>query len=197
MTDRPMTPAAGAGPEPYSRYAASVPPSGCTLVDLIWRKGEIEYWIRFGRFRFKWVQDFERRTLGFAPGSVFAFVRWTANGFGTTASRIDILRAVEAGQPCQTVPHVQPGAETLLKLHGWPRVARVLEAIDRIEAIGIPPGDVAPDYWRHLHHRLSANEAPHRYTRLRHAAWLKRSAVMPDPRTGAEASEARPEGRSP
>ncbi len=177
MTDRPMRPSIGTGPDGH--VAAPVPPSSCTLVDLTWREGEIEYWIRFGRPCFQRIHDRERRTLGFAPGTIFAFVRWTANGYGTTASRIDILRAVDAGQPCQTVPFIQPGAEILLKLHGWPRVARVLEAIDRIEAIGIPPGDVAPDYWRHLHHRLSANEAPRRYTRLRHAAWLKRREVMP------------------
>ena len=43
------------------------------------------------------ILDRRRRVLSFAPGSIFAFVRWAANDFGTIVSRIDILRAVPAG----------------------------------------------------------------------------------------------------
>jgi Protein of unknown function (DUF2840) len=48
------------------------------------------------------------------PGSIFAFVRWASNDFGTIISRIDILRAVAPGQRCVTVPYVRPGREALL-----------------------------------------------------------------------------------
>jgi len=37
-------------------------------------------------------------------GSIFAFVRWTSNDYGTVLSRIDILRAVEPGERYSTVP---------------------------------------------------------------------------------------------
>ena len=53
------------------------------------------------------ILDKRRRILSFAPGSIFAFVRWTSNDFGTVISRIDILRAVAPGQRCATVPYVQ------------------------------------------------------------------------------------------
>ena len=83
-------------------------------------------------------------------------------------SRIDILRAVTAGQRCSTVPYVKPGGEILLRLSGWPKVERVLRLIDAIEALGIDPADAAPDYWHHVHNRLSVNETPRAYTKSRH-----------------------------
>jgi Protein of unknown function (DUF2840) len=53
----------------------------------------------------------------------------------------------------------------------------VLEAIEVVEALGIDPADVAPDYWRHVHDRLSADR-PRSYTQSRHHAWLRRKRVM-------------------
>ena len=113
------------------------------------------------------------------PGSVFAFVRWISNDFGVAVSRIDILRAVATGQRCSTVPYVKPGGEILLRLSGWPKVERVLQLIDAVEALGIDPADAAPDYWHHVHNRLSVNETPRAYTKSRHQAWLHRRKVAP------------------
>ena len=115
--------------------------------------------------------------LSFAPGSIFAFVRWTSNDFGTALSRVDVLRAATPGQRYSTVPWVHPGGESLLRLSGWPKVERVLQLIDAVEALGIDPADAAPDYWHHAHNRLSVNETPRAYTRTRHQAWLHRRRV--------------------
>lgn len=145
-----------------------------TRVELIWQEKEIEFWLRFGHPRAEQIVDAHRRVVGFAPGAIFAFVRWHANEYGTIASHLTIACAVRTCDPCQSHPFIDPGAEILLKLDGWPRVTRALEAIDVIEAMDISPEDVAPDHWRHLHHRLAAREAPRGYSRLRHAAWLKR-----------------------
>ena len=65
-----------------------------THVELIWFEKRIEQWIRFGRDVAEQILDRRRRILSFAPGSMFAYVRWAANDFGTVVSRIDILRAV-------------------------------------------------------------------------------------------------------
>jgi hypothetical protein len=102
-----------------------------------------------------------------------------SNDFGTVVSRIDILRAVAAGQRCSTVPYVKPGGEIILRLSGWPKVERVLQLIDAVEALGIDPADAAPDYWHHVHNRLSVNETPRAYTTSRHQAWLHRRKVAP------------------
>jgi hypothetical protein len=123
------------------------------------------------------IVDRRRRTVAFRPGSVFAFIQWAANDYGTVLSRIDILKAVLPGEPRQTVPNVRPGGELLLGVDGWPKVQKVLEHIDAIEAINIDPCEVAPDHWRHVHHHMRAGTAPRAYTRLRHEAWLKRRTV--------------------
>jgi hypothetical protein len=153
--------------------------SDLTSVELLWLEKRIENWIRFGRVAEEQILDKRRRIVSFAPGSIFAFVRWTSNDFGTVTSRIDIIRTVAPGQRCATVPYVRPGGDILLRLSGWPRVERVLQLIDTVEALGIDPADAAPDYWHHVHNRLSVNEAPRPYTRSRHQAWLHRRRITP------------------
>lgn len=148
-----------------------------THVELIWVEGRIEYWIRFGRVAKEQILDRHRRIVSFAPGSVFALVRWRSNDYGTIMSRIDILRAVNPNEPHQTLPCVRPGAESLLRLTGWPKVQQVLQATDAIDALGIDPADVAQDYWHHVHNRITAAETPRVYTIARHAACLKRRSA--------------------
>ena len=150
-----------------------------THVELIWIEKRIEQWIRFGRDVAEQILDRRRRILSFAPDSVFAYVRWAANDFGTVISRIDILRAVALGEAYSTIGYVRPGGEILLHLSGWPKVERVLQAIDAIEQLGIHPADACPDHWRHIHNRLTAGEEPRPYLRERHAAWLKRRRIGP------------------
>ena len=151
--------------------------SDLTHVELLWLEKRIENWIRFGHHAEEKVLDRQRRILSFAPGRLFAFVRWVSNDFGTVISRIDVIRTVAPGQRCATVPYVRPGGDILLRLSGWPKVERVLQIVDAVEALGIDPADAAPDYWHHVHNRLSVNEAPRAYTRSRHQAWLHRRRI--------------------
>lgn len=152
--------------------------SDLTKVELLWVKKRIENWIRFGRVAQEAILDRNRRIVSFTPGGIFAFVRWASNDYGTILSRIDILRAVKPGERCSTVPYVRPGGEILLHLAGWPKVEKVLQAIDTVETLGINPADAAPDYWHHVHNRLSVDEQPRRYTYTRHEAWLHRRRIM-------------------
>ena len=150
------------------------PPDNLTHVELIWIEKQIEHWIRFGHEVAEQILDRRRRILSFAPNSVFAYVRWARNDFGTVASRLYILRAVTPGEPYSTVAYVRPGGEILLRVSGWPNVERVLQAIDTVDAAGVDPADACPDHWRHVHNRLAAGDMPRPYTRERHLAWLKR-----------------------
>ena len=145
-----------------------------THVELTWREKQIEHWIRFGHDVEETILDRRRRVLSFAPNMVFGFVRWAANDYGTVVSRLDIVRAVPAGEPYQTLPFVRPGGEILLRVSGWPKVQRVLQMIDAVEALGIDAADVAPDHWRHVHNRLRAGDEPRRYTCDQHRAWMLR-----------------------
>ncbi|PKU22936.1 DUF2840 domain-containing protein [Telmatospirillum siberiense] len=150
-----------------------------TRVELTWVEKQIENWIRFGRVVEDKVLDRRRRVVGFAPNSLFAFVRWTSNDYGTVSSRIDIVRAITLGERYQTLPFVRPGGDILLHINGWPKVERVLQAIDAVEGLGLDPADAAPDHWRHVHNRLTAGHQPRAYTRERHDAWLLRRSVAP------------------
>lgn len=169
-----MTPASGADVS-----ASQVSSAALTHVELTWREKQIEHWIRFGRDVEETILDRRRRAVGFAPNTVFAFVRWAANDFGTIVSRIEIVRAVQRGEPYQTLPFVRPGGEILLRSSGWPKVQRVLQIVNAIEALGIEAADVAPDYWRHLHNRLDAGDEPRPYDHDRHRAWLLRRKTQP------------------
>jgi Protein of unknown function (DUF2840) len=162
---------------PQSHSTKEVVVGDLTTVELLWLEKRIENRIRFGRSVSENLVDRNRRVLSFAPGSIFAFVRWASNDFGTVLSRIDILRAPTPGQRYSTVPWIKPGGESLLRLSGWPKVERVLQLIDAVEALDIDPADAAPDYWHHVHNRLSVNETPRPYTRSRHQAWLHRRRI--------------------
>ena len=70
-----------------------------------------------------------------------------------------------------------PGADILLRVSDWPKVAQVLAAIDQVEALGLQPEDACPDHWRHAHNRITAGQPPRLYTRERHTAWLLRRRI--------------------
>ncbi|MGV0821039.1 DUF2840 domain-containing protein [Martelella sp. AMO21009] len=150
-----------------------------TRVELTWIEKRIEHWIRFGHVADEQILDRKRRIVSFAAGSIFAFARWAANDYGTIISRIDIVHAVAPGAPYQTLPFVRPGGDILLKITGWPKVEQVLQAVDAIEALDIDPVDVAPDYWRHVHNRLTVAQEPRSYTRTQHHAWRLRQRAEP------------------
>lgn len=149
-----------------------------TYVELVFYRDRVERWLRFGRVVDEHLVGCRHRFVGLAPGAVFAFVRWAASNRGAGVSRLDILQAVHRSEPCSTVPGVTPGAEILLRLSGWPRVKRALEAVDAIDTLSVDPADAAPDYWRHVGQRLAAGVRPRGYTAERHAAWLARRELM-------------------
>ena len=159
-----------------------VPPShrrtvALTHVELTWIEKKIEHWLRFGRRAEEKILDRRRSISSFKPGSIFAFVRWASNDFGTVISRMDIVRAVEPGARLQTLPFVRPGGEILLRVDSWPKVERVLQAIDAVEQLGIDPADACPDHWRHVQNRLASGDAPRPYASERHRAWLLRRRI--------------------
>ncbi len=152
-------------------------PLGLTQVELLWDEGKIARWIRFGRPVDSRIIDRQRSVLFFAPGSIFAFVRWQSNDFGTVLSRIDILPALDPQEAMTSIGFMRPGGEILLRMSGWPKVQQVLQAIDGIEQAGFEAADVCPDHWRHVHNRLSVGQRPREYTKERHAVWFSRRAL--------------------
>lgn len=169
-----------AAPRMRGGPAPSLPPTETfTHVELTWIEKKIEYWIRFGKEARETILDRHRRIVSFHPDTIFAFVRWASNDYGTVISRIDIVRTIAPGEAYQTLPFVRPGGDILLKIEGWPKVEQVLHLIDAIEAMDLDPADAAPDYWRHVHNRMAAGHQPRAYSRDQHQAWLKRRRIVP------------------
>ena len=153
--------------------------SELTHVELLWVKKRFENWIRFGHIEEEHRLDPQWRVVSFAAGASslsFAGRRMTT---GRSLSRIDIMRAVGPGERYSTVPYVRPGAESLLRVSGWPKVEKVLQAIDVVQALDVDPADAAPDHWRHVHNRLFVGQQPRPYTLSRHQAWLHRRKFVP------------------
>ena len=153
-------------------------PKNLTDVDCIWIKGVQENWIRFGNAVSDRILDRKRRVMSFAPGSIFAFIRWQSNDYGTIHSSIMIVRATRSGEAFSTTPHIHPGGEILLTIRGWPKVQQVLQCIDAVEALDVDAALVAPDYWRHVHNRICVGEVPRSYTLARHKAYLDRLRLV-------------------
>jgi Protein of unknown function (DUF2840) len=148
--------------------------SALTEVELAWIEKRMEHWLRFGKHVAERIIDAQRRVVSFAPGSVFAFVRWQSNDFGTVYSRIDIVRAIAPSEAHQPLPFVRPGGDILLHVEGLSKVERVLRIIDAIDLAQMDPAEVSPDYWTEVHNRLAARFEPRRYSFTRHNAWLAR-----------------------
>lgn len=166
--------AAGDRRPPATPICASDGDPPLTHVTLVWRQGVKEDWLRFGMPVAGRIIDRRTRVESYAPGQVFALVRWASNDYGTRRSQILIVRAVGHGQPYSTLPQVDPGGEILLSVRGWPKVRTAFGLIDAIEQAGFDPCDIAPDHWRHVHNRLSAGMPPRPYDRRRHRAWSLR-----------------------
>ncbi len=168
----------GAAPSSQPAEARASDGPDLTHVTLFWREGKHEDWLKFGKPVADRIVSRSERIESYAPGQVFALVRWASNDYGTIRSSLDIVRAVEPGESVTPVTQVDPGGEVLLDVHGWPKVARVFRLIDAIEASGIDPCEVAPDHWRHIHNRMAAREVPRDYSPARHRAWLQRKAWL-------------------
>lgn len=148
-----------------------------TEVELIWIEKRLQQWIRFGRHAAERIVTRHTRVLSYRPDAVFALVRWTANAFGTVHNRIDIVRAVGIDEDYTTLPFVRPGGEIYLSLTGWRKVGEAVALIDAIEAAGVDPSEVSPDYWRHMQSRLSVGEPVRPYGRQRHTLYLRRKEL--------------------
>lgn len=174
---RPCADGGSAPPAANASTQSGNPP--LTHVTLVWQEGVREDWLRFGRPVAERIVDRRTRIESYAPGQVFALVRWAANDYGTVRSTLDIVRAVGRADALTTVPQVDPGGELLLSLRGWTRVRRALVLIDALEAAGTDPCEAAPDHWRHVHNRLAAGLQPRPYAPARHRAWLRRRKLRP------------------
>lgn len=127
-----------------------------TRATVLFVDGKVNDRVRFGRPAAERIIDRRRRVDLFAPDSLFGYVQWRANRFGTELWRFWVLRSGRPGERLETVPGIAPGAHILLSLAGQARVTRALELVDAVEAEGLDPSTVPESYWRTAQNRLAA-----------------------------------------
>lgn len=126
-----------------------------TEVELYWTRGTCEHWLRFGKPVATRISRQRRRVESYAPGQIFALVRWASDHHGSVLSQIEVLQAAGNDEPIEQVPDVTPGALTLLSARTWRQVRRVFALIEAVEALGVDPCDLGPAFWRDIHNRLA------------------------------------------
>lgn len=148
-----------------------------TRVELAFYPEHLNYWLRFGKPVDRIELDKRRSLAVFEPSQVFGYVRWSANEFGTQEWRLTILEAQEPHIMLSRVPGVSPGVDVLLLVKGKGPVKRCLKVLDKLEADGFALEDVSPNYYRHMHVRLSANRKIRSYSDDQHKAHLAAKQV--------------------
>lgn len=141
-----------------------------TRVEIAFYPEHLNHWLRFGAPAEQHDLDRRRSLALFKPGQVFGYVRWQANEYGTQDWRITILKTAEPSLFLSRIEGVHPGGEVLLLATGNTKVKRALLQIDVLEAAGFEPADVSPDYYRHVHNRITAGQPIRPYTEPQHAA---------------------------
>lgn len=146
-----------------------------THVQVHFVRGLINHRIRFGEAVYKTKLDKYRSLASFRDNTIFGYIRWIANEYGTQDWRVYVLKTQSSGY-ISKIPGVTPAVKTLLSAQGTVAVKRTLKAIDKIEkeASGGLPG-VPESYWLQLGNTLTlktpARELP-RNCRLEGAQYV-------------------------
>lgn len=148
-----------------------------TRVHLHFGGNAFNHYTRFGHPLFRKTTSKREAYDFYAEGSIFAYVRWQANDFGTRSWRLLILRSGDEFSDLYAIPGICPGADVLLDVEGKSRVLRVFEAINAIEKSQIDPADVAPYYWIEINARINTVLHPLPYTPAHHKAWKLQKEV--------------------
>lgn len=109
-----------------------------------------ELWIRFGRPAFSIRHRTEPVTECYAPGQILGFARSMTKAQGSARSNFNVVQACHASATGSALSDLQSAAVILLSVSGWRRARHVLGLIDALEALGIDPCDLSPDFWREI-----------------------------------------------
>ena len=137
-----------------------------THVELTWLEKRIEHWITLRpTMSPRQILDRRRRILSFAPGSIFAFVRWACERFRhRRLAHRHRARGRAAAKPIRRCPSCVPAARSCCASLAGPRSSACCRRSTPSRQLGVDPADAAPDHWRHVHNRLAAGDEPRPYT---------------------------------
>ena len=131
-----------------------------TLVQLHFVRGMINHRLRFGQPEAKTKLDKYRAFATFSTGSIFGYIRWRANEYGTIDWRVYVLKAETNGVFSQ-VSGVTPAVKILVSAQGKPAAKRCLSALDSLEKQAGGTLDAVPEsYWPQFNNALLLRKSP-------------------------------------
>lgn len=149
-----------------------------TAVEIEFHPDYLNYWLRFGAPMRQVDLDRRRSISFFPPCSVFGYVRWCANEYGTRDWRFHVIQSLAPHRILSCVEGVHPGGDQLLLAVGKAKVKRVLSLIDRLESDGHDPIEVSPTYYRRIHNCLATNHDFGSYLGSQHIAYQSARRVF-------------------
>jgi len=136
-----------------------------TLVQLHFVRGLINHRLRFGQPEAMIRLDKYRSLASFSDGSIFGYIRWKANEFGTIEWRVYVLKAQADGFNSK-ISGIAPAVKILLSAQGKPAVQRCLKAIDKLEKVaGGTLCNVPESYWGGFNNALLLRKSPRQLPR--------------------------------
>jgi Protein of unknown function (DUF2840) len=142
-----------------------------TRVSLAFIAYRIDLSLRFGHPLRELPMDSGWRCAVFLPGALFCRTHWACLDDSSVRWQLMVLQACAPWDGMRGIAGSQPGAHLMLHAQGALDVQSVLQQIDTIEALGIDPVAVSPEYWRTLGERLAARRPLPAYTDEQHAAY--------------------------
>jgi len=131
-----------------------------TIVQIHFVRGLINHRLRFGQPETKTKLDKYRTLASFPAGSIFGYIRWRANEYGTQDWRVYVLKAQAKGYLSE-VPGISAGVKICLSVQGSPAVKRCLSALDRLEKEAGGSLEAVPEsYWPVFANALLLRKTP-------------------------------------
>jgi len=123
-------------------------------------RDRINHRLRFGT-PFEFIKlDAQRKIALFKPGSIFGYIRWKANQYGTVDWRLYVLKVARQGQ-LSCVPGVTPAVNVLVSVSGKEAMNRALPVIDHLENTAISGLENVPEsYWLTVSNALLLRQSP-------------------------------------
>lgn len=135
-----------------------------TLAQIHFVRGRINHRLRFGKTASVAKLDKYRSVATFSLGTIFGYIRWRANEYGTQDWRVYVLKAQTTGYISE-VAGITPAVKILVSVQGKLAVKRCLNALDTLEIEAGGSLEAVPDsYWPRFSNALLLRKAPRSLT---------------------------------
>ncbi len=116
--------------------------------------------LRFGVPQKVTKLDKYRSVAAFSPDSIFGYIRWQRNQYGTTFWQLIIAKTAKEGR-IQKLTGIYPGASVLVNVSGVNAVKQALTRLDYWEKqAGGDLSNIPETRWRHFQNGIIIRSAP-------------------------------------